>query len=102
MMLKVTKRKCFRLLAIVVATVISLQTAQVSFAKKQKKTKRTKRTVAPLVWAPSQIQTIPTISTISNPATLTQAPDVRHNQSSSEALRKGQKRGTPAPPIDAR
>ena len=94
-----TKRKCFRLLAIVVATIMSLQTAQVSFAKKQKKTKRTKRTVAPLVWAPSQFQTIPTIS---NPGTLTTAPDVRHNQSASEALGKGQKRGTPPAPIDAR
>jgi hypothetical protein len=95
----VTKRNCFRLLAIVVATVISLQTAQVSFAKKQKKTKRTKRTAAPLIWAPSQFQIIPTIS---NPATPAQAPDIRHNQSASEALRKGQKRGTPPTPIDAR
>jgi len=95
----VTKRNCFRLLAIVVATVISLQTAQVSFAKKQKKTKRTKRTAAPLIWAPSQFQTIPTIS---NQATLTTTPDVRRNQSASEALRKGQKRGTPPAPINPR
>ena len=91
--------KCFRFLAIVVATVILFQAAQVSYAKKQKKSKRTKRTVAPLVWAPSQIQTP---SMTSNSATVTQAPDVRPNQSGSEALRNGQKRGTAAPPIDTR
>jgi hypothetical protein len=99
-----TKSKCLRFLAIAVATVIAFQTVQVSYAKKPKKTKRSKRTVAPVVWAPRQIQTpeMQTPTTTSNAATLTQAPDGRPNQSAAEAIRKRPRRGTPAPPIDMR